>query len=144
MRDRAGHLIGQRLDHQRMCRINIVVVNHQLRASTARFANRPAECLTLQKIEVEGGGNNENFTGSAAVEYCGQSVDGGQRNIRRKTENGLASSSDCARVPALYVACEDEGGCQRSFPPIRPCLVMVASTSTMARTATSAVMSEMS
>jgi hypothetical protein len=31
-----------------------------------------------------------------------------------------------------------------SFPPIRPCLTMVASTSTIARTATNAVMSEIS
>ena len=39
---------------------------------------------------------------------------------------------------------EDERRSQRSFPPIRPCLVMEASTSTIARTATSAVISEIS
>jgi hypothetical protein len=48
------------------------------------------------------------------------------------------------RVTVVQIAGENEARGQRSFPPIRPCLVMVARTSTIARTATSAVMSEIS
>ena len=49
-----------------------------------------------------------------------------------------------ASLPSQSIGSEDERRRQCSFPPIRPCLVMVASTSTIARTATSAVMSEIS
>jgi hypothetical protein len=71
-------------------------------------------------------------------------IDGGYLNGRSETKNRLARRSYRACVPAVNIGDENERGNQLSFPPIRPCLVIDASTSTIARTATSAVMSEMS
>ena len=143
-RDGAGNLIGQSLDHQGMGGVDIVVMNGELRMRTPSFTDGLSESFALQQIEIQSGREYENFSRVAAANCSGQVFDGSQFNLRSETEDWGTSRGDQAGVPALEVADENERGSQRSFPPIRPCLVMEASTSTIARTATSAVMSEMS
>ena len=61
---------------------------------------------------------------------------------RLRLERGLRPGG----LVGLEVGGKDDGkgGNYRSLPPMRSCFTMVASTSTMARTAINAVMSEMS
>jgi len=151
LRDRVSQPIGQRLHQQRMPRIDIVVVDNDVRMSAPRLTDRTSQCLALQEIEIESNWKHEYFLSIDNLKR--QRIDRLQRHKRPKTENVfrrirsrivLFQGFTPGRVPAVQIRSEDERGSQRSFPPIRPCLVMLAKTSTMARTATSAVISEMS
>ena len=143
-RDGACDLIGESLDHQGMRGVDVVVMNAELRIGSPGLSDRMSESLALQQIEIESGGQHEDLSWAVARDCGRQGIDGNQFHCRPETENRLASRGYCTRVPAVEIGGEDERGSQYSFPPIRPCLVMEASTSTIARTATRAVMSEMS
>ncbi len=151
LQDRVSPPIGKRFHQQGMPRIDIVVVDNDVRICSPRLTNRTSQCLALQQIEIESDRKHEHFLSIDTMER--QRIDRLQRHKRPKTENvfrrmcdraGLLAGLAPGRVPAVQIRSEDECRCQRSFPPIRPCLVMLAKTSTMARTATSAVISEMS
>ncbi len=70
--------------------------------------------------------------------------DGNQFHSRPETENWLARRGHSARVSAVEIGSEQERRSQRQFPAYPAMFGHGASTSTIARTATSAVMSEMS
>ena len=127
-----------------MRRIDIVVMDGELRICTPSLNDRMSKRLALQQIEIQSGREYEYFSRFAAANGSGQAFDASQFNLRSETQYWGTRRCDQARVARLEVGNENERGCQCSFPPIRPCLVMDASTSTIARTATSAVMSEMS
>ena len=131
-----------------MRRVDVVVMNGELRVGSPGLGDRLSKSFTLQQIEIESGGQHEDLSWTVARDCGRQSIDGNQFHGRPETENRLASRGHCIRVPAVdigsQICSQDERGSQCSFPPIRPCLVMEANTSTIARTATSAVMSEMS
>ncbi|HUA18760.1 MAG TPA: hypothetical protein VMB25_08450 [Bryobacteraceae bacterium] len=143
-RYRARQLIGERLDDQRMSGIGVIVMNRKCGMLPARLTDRVSERFALEQVEIEGGRKNEDLTGAAAADRGGQIIDGSQLNVRSEAEYRFAGRCYRACVAAMRVANEDERRGQCSLPPMRPCLTMVASTSTMARTATSAVMSEIS
>ena len=127
-----------------MRRVDVVVMNGELRVGSPSLSDRMSKSLALQQIEIKSSGQHKNLSGAVARQCRRQSIDRSQFHGWPEAENWLASRGHCTRVPAVEIRSEDERGRQCSFPPIRPCLVMVASTSTIARTATSAVMSEMS
>src|SRR5580658_5692480 len=131
-----------------MRRVDVVVMNDELRVGSSGLSDRMSESLTLQQVEIESGGQHEDLSWAVARDCGRQGVDGNQLHGRTETENRLAGRDYRTRVPAAdfgsQICSQDERGSQCSLPPIRPCLVMEASTSTIARTATSAVMSEIS
>ena len=148
VRNRACHLIGESLNHQGVRRVDVVMMNDELRAGSPGLSDRMSKSLPLQQIEIESGGQREDLSFGVARDCGRQSFEGNQFHGRPEAENRLASRGYRIRIPAVeiggQICSQDERGSQCSFPPIRPCLVMEASTSTIARTATSAVMSEMS
>jgi hypothetical protein len=153
---RACNPIRKTMHQQRMSRIYIIVMQSNLWIRASRFTERAAEAFALQQIQIQCGRKDEDLVRALFGFLCdrfGQGVDCGQTHDGLKSENLFTGFGHGPRllagliprsVPALQIRSEDERRCQCSFPPIRPCLVIVASTSTMARTATSAVMSEMS
>ncbi len=135
-----------------MARVDVIVMHNHLGVHTARLANGASQPFTLQEIEIERNGQNENFSCVSFESFC-QAIDRRKFYDWRKSQDGFASRRNFlrlgaglipCRVPAVEIGGEDEGLGQCSFPPMRPCLVMEASTSTIARTATSAVISEIS
>jgi hypothetical protein len=64
-------LIGQRLDHQGMRRVDVVVMEHDVLMRTPSFTDRLSERLTLQQIEVQSGRDYENFPRFAAANCSG-------------------------------------------------------------------------
>jgi hypothetical protein len=150
-RNHTRHLIGKRFHQQGMPWIQIVVVNGELWIRAARFTDGVSQSLALQQIEIERHRKYEHFPGLDCIQW--QRIYRGQRNHRPETENFFRSIRDREhllrrfaprRVSGMKIRSKDECRAQFSFPPIRPCLVMAASTSTIARTATRAVMSEIS
>ncbi len=57
----ARHLIGETFDEQRMARIDIIVVECDVRVSPARFGQCLSQSLALQEVEVERSGEHEYF-----------------------------------------------------------------------------------
>ena len=51
VRNRTSDLIGESLDHQRMRRVDVVVVNGELRMRTPRLTDGMSDRLALQQIE---------------------------------------------------------------------------------------------
>lgn len=127
-----------------MARIGVVVMECDGGALAAGFADRLPKRFALEQIKIERGWKHENLACGAAVECGGQRIDGSQLDLGSKTEYRLAGRGYSAQVSAIRIRDEEENRNQCSLPPMRPCLTIVASTSTMARTATSAVMSEIS
>ena len=127
-----------------MGRIDVVVMEYDCGVFAARFADRLTERLALEQVEIKSGWKYEDLARAPAIDRGGELVNRSQLDIRSETEYRLAGRSYCTCVPAIRIGNEDERRGQCSLPPMRPCFTMVASTSTMARTATSAVMSEMS
>jgi len=149
--DGARHLIRKAFDKQRVPGIDIVVVQNDLWIRTPRLAERMSKSLALEEIEIDSNRKHEHFLCVAGVER--QRIDRRQRHHRPEPENlfrrfrdraGLLRGFAPCGVTGIEIGSEEECRTQCSFPPILPCLVMLASTSTIARTATSAVMSEMS
>ena len=151
-RNRARHLIGEGLDHQRMRRDRRR--RDELRLRDVRARASPIACPSASrcsKIEIERSREHEDLVRAAASQL--RSAQRHRSEVSRISGAKPRIGSHAAKPSALRVAapagCEQSvarmnAGRQCSFPPMRPCFTMVASTSTMARTATSAVMSEMS
>lgn len=134
-----------------MSGIDIVVVQRKLGMVAARLSDRTSQRLALEQIKIERDRKHENFPCTTRLNR--QRIDGRQRQLRTEAQNlfrglrygtGLLRSFAPCGIAGMQISSEDERRGQCSFPPIRPCLVMVANTSTIARTATSAVISEMS
>lgn len=154
--DGARHLIRETLHEQRMPWVEIVMMQRDFRMIAARLADCLTHGFALQEIEIERDGQNEKFS-NVSFSFMGNR---GSQRVHRDQVDGWFKTQDrltglCygaslfprltpGRVPTVKIGSEDERRSQCSFPPIRPCLVMEASTSTIARTATSAVMSEIS
>lgn len=142
--DGARQLIYQGLHHERVGWIDVIVMQDDFRMRPSSFTHRSSERLAFEQIEIERRWKYEDFSGSTAANCGGQPVGRGYLNIWGESEYWLASRSNRACVFLTRGTDENEPRSQRSFPPILPCLVMVASTSTKARTATNAVISEIS
>jgi hypothetical protein len=155
-RNRACHLIGEALHQQGMPGIDIVMMQRNFGMLPPCLADGMPQSFALEQIEIERDGKDENFP-SVSFRFLRDRVvklvDRCQPDHWLKPQDRLtgygygASLITCFTpgfFPAVQIGSEDERRGQRSFPPIRPCLVIVANTSTMARTATSAVMSEIS
>ena len=139
-----------------MAEVEIIMVQRDLRMNPAHFAQRVSDGLAVEQIQIEDGGKYENLDRAAfglSLDPFSQGVDSGQNYAGLKAKNFstrlgyLADLIACIapdRVPAVQISGEDERRIQWSFPPIRPCFVIEASTSTIARTATRAVVSEIS
>lgn len=124
--------------------IGVVVMERDGGVLAARFADRLAERFALEKIEVQRRRKYKALARGAAIDRGGQRADRSQLDFWSETKYRLAGRDYRTCVSAIRIRDEEENRDQCSLPPMRPCLTMVASTSTMARTATSAVMSEMS
>lgn len=59
--DGTRHLIGESLDHQRMRRIDVIVMDDDLRMRTPGFADRTAQRFALQQVEIQRRWEHENF-----------------------------------------------------------------------------------
>jgi len=143
-------LIGQSFHQQRMTGIDVVMMHDDVRIRSARLTDRPAKGFAVEQIQVERDGKNKHFR---SLDRQIEGIQRHQRNGWPETENpfrcfrngaGLLFSVAPGGAAAVEIGSEQERGNQCSFPPIRPCFVMLASTSTIARTATNAVISEMS
>ncbi len=99
--DRTRHLIGEGLDHQRMARIGVVVVERDCGVLATRLADRLSKRFALEKIEVQRSRKHEDLAGVPAIDCGGQGIDRRPLDIRSKTENGLAGRSYCTRVCAI-------------------------------------------
>jgi hypothetical protein len=142
--DRARHLIGESLNHQRMARIGVVVMESDGGVLAARLTDCLPKRFALQKIEVQRSRKDKDLARVPALQSGGKRVDRSQRYLWSESKYRLAGRNYTTRVSAARICDEEENRDQCSLPPMRPCLTIAASTSTMARTATSAVMSEMS
>ena len=120
------------------------MMQNDFRMRTASLSDRLSERFALEQVEIESCGKYEELSFAVTADCRGQPIQRSQFNVWSETEDPLASRSDRGCILEAGAGYQNKRGSQCSFPPIRPCLVIVASTSTRARTATSAVMSEMS
>ncbi len=101
-----SNLIGESLDHQGMRRVDIVVMNGELRASSPRLSDGMSDSLALQQVEIQGGGEDENFSGTVARDCGRQHIYGDDLHSRTEAENRLASGGHRTRVPADKIGSE--------------------------------------
>ncbi len=66
LRNRTGNLIGESLDHQGMRRVDVVVMNGELRIRAASLNDRMSKSLALQQIEIERGRQHEDLSSAIA------------------------------------------------------------------------------
>ena len=145
-RNRARDLIGESLHQQRMRR-------DRRRRDATRVADslagasrdRMSQASRCNRLKSSAAGSTKISLGAvAAIADDKESMEASVTLPARKPRIGSQAEATALASPQFEIGSEDERRRQCSFPPIRPCLVMEASTSTIARTATSAVMSEMS
>jgi hypothetical protein len=74
--NRAGYLIGKSLDYERMSWVDVIVMNDELRIRTPSFDDGMPKSLALQQVEIERGGQDENFAASFMRNRGRQVVDG--------------------------------------------------------------------
>ena len=150
-----------------MARIHVIVKDQGVGMLAAKLCERLAKGVALPEVPIERCRQHENLTGAARgfiVEHSGETMFTGifagmhdetsQAHPRREPQNarhrfsqriGLRLSAGPVRLTRPQVARQDERShAALSRPPTRSYFTMVASTSTMARTASSAVMSEIS
>jgi len=70
-RDGVSDLIGESLDHQGMCWVDVVVMDDELRIRTPSFTDGLSERFPLQQIEVQSRREYENFPRGAAATCSG-------------------------------------------------------------------------
>src|SRR5579871_2365048 len=122
-----------------MRRIDVIVMDRNMREHPASFGDRSADRLALKQVEFQRRRKHKEFR--YALFRCARYRAG--KLIQCGRSGRPVEARNCRR-PCGMIRDEKNLAAHPNFPPILPCLAMVASTSTMARTAMRAVISEMS